>query len=570
MKRSNGAVGFVVRCPKCGAQLRVPSDRLGVKVRCPSCQVVIPVAANLAESARLRRLAPQRGAGLLRSAEPAAAASDGQGMSLRRVLALIGLLCFVLFVIVTGVLLLALPRGEEPLSSDVQTGAAGNASRELITKLQAEARPALGQKQPAAEVQGKWRPPVAPKLPAQGLPAAELIVDAGRIKPPVQRMGAVPLEDRAPPGKQEPPKTRDEIICDLKQRLEFELARIRAEEQARFQASIPVFTYCDKFSAVMRNQDGVELASNIWDVSYQQARYPGSGQASRALNELKRLRPAAQTLQVTRSAEAPRPQVPAALLVPCLVDVQARLGGQRLPQFGVGRIERVAGLAHKARKLTPREPYPEHVAQQGLDRRVRAVRPALEPADKGRQARSNKAGPPDLGRQLSRLESLAMAAPVLRGAVLRNEGRPFDQLHLLDDARRLAGRPERAAAVRASREGIEPSLVDLVGRKRRPLMARMPRLPADATFSLAGFGLLWLDDVAGGRLMGVGGVFAQARVLGLQGLDAGLELQDECLQLAHTGLQAPAVGTFGSRCIRHDPAEYAKPEGKSTRLSRNP
>jgi len=92
-----------------------------------------------------------------------------------------------------------------------------------------------------------------------------------------------------------------------------------------------------------------------------------------------------------------------------------------------------------------------------------------------------------------------MAAPVLRGAVLRNEDRLFDQLHLLDNARRLAGRPERAAAVRAPREGIEPSLVDLVGRKRRPLMARMPRLPADATFSLAGFGLLWLDDVAGGR-----------------------------------------------------------------------
>jgi len=294
MKRANGTVGFVMRCPKCGAQLQVPSDRLGVKVRCPSCQVVIPVAANLAESARLRRLAPQRGAGLLRSAKPAAAASDGQGMSLRRVLALIGLLCFVLFVIVTGVLLLALPRAEEPVSSDVQTGAAGNASGELIALLEGDARPSVPQKQPPAAVQVERHPDVGLKRAGQGLRAADLIVDGGRIRPAPQDVAGAGARDDPALATQEPPKTREEIISDLKQSLESKLAKIRMEEEARFQASIPALTYCDKFSAVMRNQDGVDLASNIWDLPYAQARYPGSGQASRALNELKRLRPVVQ------------------------------------------------------------------------------------------------------------------------------------------------------------------------------------------------------------------------------------------------------------------------------------
>jgi len=59
-----------------------------------------------------------------------------------------------------------------------------------------------------------------------------------------------------------------------------------------------------------------------------------------------------------------------------------------------------------------------------------------------------------------------------------------------------------------------------------------------------------------GKLVRVGGILLQTG-------DAGL-------RLGNTGLEPPAVGTFGYRCICHDPAEYPKPEAKSIRLSRNP
>jgi len=93
------------------------------------------------------------------------------------------------------------------------------------------------------------------------------------------------------------------------------------------------------------------------------------------------------------------------------------------------------------------------------------------------------------------------------------------------------------------------------------------RLAADlALLAVTGPGRL--DDVAGRRLVRIGGVAAKTGVFGLQRFDARLELQNKRLQLGHTCLKPLAVRACA--CIAHADAAYSNADGKSITLSGNP
>jgi hypothetical protein len=182
-----------------------------------------------------------------------------------------------------------------------------------------------------------------------------------------------------------------------------------------------------------------------------------------------------------------------------------------------------------------------------------------------------KASRSDLCGQLGAVKPAAVRAPVREGAVLGDDHGPFNQFYLLHHARRCTwGRLERSAAVRALLERIEARFINLVGRKRWALVTRMSRLAAAlASLAVRGRGRLGLDDVVGGRPMGVGGVPAQTGDFGLQLLDASLELRHQRLQLGYTGRKPFAVRAFGCRCICHAQAEYTKAWGENIRFSKN-
>jgi len=123
--------------------------------------------------------------------------------------------------------------------------------------------------------------------------------------------------------------------------------------------------------------------------------------------------------------------------------------------------------------------------------------------------------------------------------VLGDQDGLLDQSDLLHHTRWPRGLLKRAAAVGAAGEAIEPGLIDLVRRERRALVTRMARLCSDpALFAAARPGRFGLDDIRGRRLVGVGGILAQAGVFGRQGLDASPELLHQRFQLG----DALAVG----------------------------
>jgi hypothetical protein len=140
----------------------------------------------------------------------------------------------------------------------------------------------------------------------------------------------------------------------------------------------------------------------------------------------------------------------------------------------------------------------------------------------------------------------------------------LDQFHLLEGAVRLTGIFERAAAVRAFLQRVMARIVDFIGRKRRPLMALVARLAADLALLPAGRpGARRLDDVAGGRLVGGGGVLLQTG-------DSLLELQNQRFQLGHACLKPPAVRTFWSLRAPHADHTTRTSRPKSPRFSGNP
>jgi len=89
-----------------------------------------------------------------------------------------------------------------------------------------------------------------------------------------------------------PAKTRDEIIQEIKESYQADVARLQAKEQERYhqqyQELQSKYVYPDKFSAVMRQMDGQQLTYDIWHSVG--VRYPGAGSAADALQNLKSYR----------------------------------------------------------------------------------------------------------------------------------------------------------------------------------------------------------------------------------------------------------------------------------------
>ncbi|MFW6118813.1 MAG: hypothetical protein ACOC7S_00600 [Planctomycetota bacterium] len=85
------------------------------------------------------------------------------------------------------------------------------------------------------------------------------------------------------------PKTREEIIQEIRGRCLAEVERIQREEHARYREQYqklqPEYVYPDKFSAVMRQVDGQQVGHDVWNDPM--ASYPGGGSAAQALNDLK-------------------------------------------------------------------------------------------------------------------------------------------------------------------------------------------------------------------------------------------------------------------------------------------
>ena len=81
-------------------------------------------------------------------------------------------------------------------------------------------------------------------------------------------------------------------------------------------------------------------------------------------------------------------------------------------------------------------------------------------------------------RQRGAMELVAVRAPVGQALVLRDDGRRCGDFHLLQNVGRTLERPKRAAAIGAAIQRVGDELVDGLGRKRRPQVLLMARLPA--------------------------------------------------------------------------------------------
>src|SRR5262245_32715420 len=139
---------------------------------------------------------------------------------------------------------------------------------------------------------------------------------------------------------------------------------------------------------------------------------------------------------------------------------------------------------------------------------------AFEIGHQRTQTRSDETGADHRLIDWSKMRSLTARAVASQTAVLADDDRTRDDLDLLDDPRQLVAHLDMTAAVRASRPGILPRLVDLVEGNGRSLVTRVSRLRCllALAFSLGGR-LRWLEDIArrrfggGGRnILGVGWV----------------------------------------------------------------
>jgi hypothetical protein len=167
---------------------------------------------------------------------------------------------------------------------------------------------------------------------------------------------------------------------------------------------------------------------------------------------------------------------------------------------------------------------------------------ALHEGDQGRQPRAEQSRLLDRFRQGGVVELLAVRAPVGQPLVFGDAGRTGGDFHLLKRFWCLPRGHQCAAAIRAAVQGIGDDVIDRLGRKRRPQVLWMPRLPAAFPF-LAALGprLLRLDNVAGRRFGGGRGILAcrsqlllQERVLRFELSDPVQGFQQSPLQVGHT------------------------------------
>ena len=146
-----------------------------------------------------------------------------------------------------------------------------------------------------------------------------------------------------------------------------------------------------------------------------------------------------------------------------------------------------------------------------------------------------------------------MRAAIRAGAVLADRHRLADDLHLLNDAV-LAGQPlEPASAVRTTIQFIIASSINLVGRKGRSFMARMPQLTADPPLLPAKGrrGLGWLHDITRRRLGGIRRILAKPGHLGFQGHYTLPQLHDDRDKLFFGKLQKRRHARYYRASARH-------------------
>ncbi len=158
---------------------------------------------------------------------------------------------------------------------------------------------------------------------------------------------------------------------------------------------------------------------------------------------------------------------------------------------------------------------------------------AFEIGHQRTQTRSDKTCPDHRFIDWGKMRFLTVSAIASHAAVLADLDRTRDDLDLLDDPRQFVAHLNVTAAIRASRPGILPRLVDLIERKRGSLVTRVSRLCSllALTFSLGG--RLWrLDDIAG-RWLGRGGrILLRTSELGFKLFLARGELGDLLLELS--------------------------------------
>jgi hypothetical protein len=159
--------------------------------------------------------------------------------------------------------------------------------------------------------------------------------------------------------------------------------------------------------------------------------------------------------------------------------------------------------------MPPADRQGEHVPKELLDPAVADVAAGLQPAHQGREVRPQKPRAADRRRQ-RRQDDAAGRRDVPAGPMLGDQVRLLDQFHLLQHVPGVQ-RPKPASANLFGRQLIETRLINLVGTERRTPVPRMTGLAADLILLAAsGRVLRRRDDVAGGRLGGIGGVLLQA------------------------------------------------------------
>ena len=126
---------------------------------------------------------------------------------------------------------------------------------------------------------------------------------------------------------------------------------------------------------------------------------------------------------------------------------------------------------------------------------------------------------------------LATHAKTGPAAVFADGDRRADDLDLLHNARGKVEQPGAAAAVGTDGERVIDPLVDFFGRKRRPLVPRMARLPTPLPFAAADTARSWrLDDVARRWFGRIGGGLLRRGQLHLQGGKPVLKNRDALLK----------------------------------------
>ena len=136
-------------------------------------------------------------------------------------------------------------------------------------------------------------------------------------------------------------------------------------------------------------------------------------------------------------------------------------------------------------------------------------------------------------RPKNRMAVCYLRAIASHAAVLADLDRTRDDFNLLDDPRQLVAHLNVTAAIRASRPGILPRLVDLVEGKGRSLVTRVSRLGSLLALAFSLGGRLWRLDNVAGRWLGRGGrILLGTSELGFELFLARGELGDLLLELS--------------------------------------